>query len=45
MAAGIENEPLSHDEVLKNGKKVSAGMSKIIKSIVGFIDRREKTTG
>ncbi|MDR0800337.1 MAG: purine-nucleoside phosphorylase [Endomicrobium sp.] len=45
MAAGIEDEPLSHDEVLKNGKKVSAGMSKIIKNIVGFIDRREKATG
>jgi purine-nucleoside phosphorylase len=38
MAAGIHNRPLSHAEVLENGKKVSVSMSKIVKNTISFAD-------
>jgi purine-nucleoside phosphorylase len=37
MASGINDKPLSHEEVLAGGKKVSKSLAKIIKHMIPFI--------
>ena len=38
MAAGILNQPLSHDEVMKIGESVSEKFSRLMNNIIGLID-------
>jgi purine-nucleoside phosphorylase len=37
MASGINDKPLSHEEVLTGGEKVSENLAKIIKHMIPFI--------
>jgi purine-nucleoside phosphorylase len=42
MAAGINDKPLIHSEVLKTGERVSGNLAKIIKHIIFLVRKKEE---